>query len=122
MTFLRIILIVASVAIFVACQKPRPAVHARYVPTAAERASWPKTLDEAATRLIAGMSDEEKTEVRDTPKSELFRFHSVWGAGIRNEFGLWKGNTNLLADCHAEWADDASPVIIKAVWQKLQKP
>jgi len=121
MRFFCIILVVASVTMFVACQKPRPAVHARYVPTAAERANWPKTVDEAVTRLVASLSDKDKIEVRDTPKKELWRFHSYWGMGIRNEFGLWRGNTNLMADCHTQEPDDASMIIIEAVWQKLQK-
>ncbi len=92
-----------------------------YVPTQAERAGWPKTVDEAVTRLIDGMDDAERRMIRDTKKDGLIEFHHGWGTGIRNEFGLWKGNTNLLADCHAEHPDDASMVIIRAVWERLQK-
>jgi len=55
------------------------------------------------------------------PEEQLIRFHHGWGTGIRNEFGLWKGNKELLADCHAEHPDDASMVIIQAVWERLQK-
>jgi hypothetical protein len=97
-------------------------VHHPYVPAEAERAAWPKTVDGAVTRLISGMSDEDKARVRDTKKEDLILFHHGWGTGIRNEFGLWRGNTNLMADCHTEVPDDASMVIIQAVWQRLQKP
>jgi hypothetical protein len=97
-------------------------VHERYVPTEAERTAWPKTVDEAVTRLLAEMDDADKTGLRDTKKEDLILLHHGWGTGIRNDFGLWRGNTNLMADCHAQHPDDASMVIIKAVWQKLQKP
>ena len=97
-------------------------VHKPYVPTEAERAAWPKTVDEAVTSLLAGMDDADKARVRDTKKEDLILFHHGWGTGIRNDLGLWRGNTNLMADCHTEVPDHASMVIIKAVWQKLQKP
>ena len=85
------------------------------------RASWPRTLDEAVRRIIDDMGDAGRKMVRDTKKEKLILFRHGWGTGIRNEFGLWRGNTNLLADCHAEHPDDASMVIIEAVWQRLQK-
>ena len=95
--------------------------HKPYVPAQEERAAWPKTVDQAVTRLIERMEDADKKMVRDTKKQDLILFHDGWGTGIRNAFGLWKGNTNLLADCHAEHPDDASMVIIRAVWERLQK-
>lgn len=92
-----------------------------YVPTEVERAAWPKTLDQAVTRLIEGMNDADRKMLGETKKEDLILFHQGWGTGIRNEFGLWRGNTNLLADCQAEHPDDASMAIIKAVWERLQK-
>ena len=68
------------------------------------------------------MKDSDKKQVRETKREDLILFHHGWGTGIRNEFGLWRGNTNLMADCHAKHPDDASMVIIKAVWERLQKP
>ena len=85
------------------------------------RASWPSTLNEAVGRLIAEMDEADKKRIRETQKDDLISFHHGWGTWIRNDFGLWRGNTNLLADCHAEDPDSASMVIIEAVWQKLQK-
>jgi hypothetical protein len=85
------------------------------------RASWPSTLDQAVTRLIDEMDEADKKIIRETKEEELMTFHHGWGTGIRNEFGLWRGNTNLLADCHADHPDGASTVIIKAVWERLQK-
>jgi hypothetical protein len=68
------------------------------------------------------MKDADRTRIRDTKKEDLISFHHGWGTGIRDEFGLWRGNTNLMTACHADHPDDASMVIIEAVWQKLQKP
>jgi hypothetical protein len=122
MRFLAAIFSIVIVIALVGCHPAKPPVHKTYVPTQAERAGWPKTLDEAVTNILASMSDADKTQVRDTKKSDLILFHHSWGMGIRNEFGLWKGNTNLMSDCHADEPDAASMVIIEAVWQRLQKP
>ena len=126
MTYPRVILLIALL-ILTGCSKPQsPATEQReavqsHVVTDAERAAWPKTVNEAVTNILATMSDEDKIRVGDTPKNELILFHHGWGTGIRNDFGLWRGNTNLMADCHAGHPDDASMVIIEPVWQKLQK-
>ena len=122
MRFPHIIVLAAILWVLVGCHKPQPPPRAHYVPTEAERIAWPKTVDEAVTRLLADMKDADKARVRDTKKEDLIIFHHGWGTGIRNEFGLWRGNTNLMADCHAQHPDDASMAIIEAVWQKLQRP
>lgn len=88
---------------------------------AAVRASWPCTVEEAVTRLIIDMDEADKQRVGETKKEDLERFYKGWGAGIRNEFGLWRGNTNLLADCHVKHPDDASMAIIEKVWERLRK-
>src|SRR5262245_24625680 len=56
----------------------------------------PRTLDAAVTRLLAQMSDDDKKLVRETKEGDLIRFHLGWGMGIRNEFGLWGGNDELI--------------------------
>jgi hypothetical protein len=104
------------------CRGSQPPARAHYVPTESERAAWPKTVDEAVATILADMKDAHKARVRDTKKEDLILFHHGWGTGIRNEFGLWRGNTNLMAACHADHPDGASMVIIEAVWQRLQKP
>jgi hypothetical protein len=59
----------------------------------------PTTLDEAVAHLVSVLSEEDKATVRDTPEDDLIRFHHGWGTGIRNGFGLWGGNPELLASC-----------------------
>ncbi len=43
------------------------------------------------------------------------------GAWIRNNLGLWKGNESLLESTGAPNADDASMVIVEAVWRRLRE-
>ncbi|MBY0461171.1 MAG: hypothetical protein K2V38_27935 [Gemmataceae bacterium] len=80
----------------------------------------PKTLDEAVVHLLSVLSDESKARVRGTLERDLILFHHGWGTGIRNDLGLWGRNPELLASCGSPHPDDASMVIIRAVWRALQ--
>jgi hypothetical protein len=84
---------------------------------------WPKTLNEAVSNILNTMDEESKNKVRQTPKDDLIKYHHGWGTGIRNEFGLRKGNKELILSacgkpCHP---DDASMKIIEAVWVSLNE-
>jgi len=54
-------------------------------------------------------------------------FHFGLGMGIRNEYGLWSGNEELMDSCREisgdkdHHVDSASTVIIKALWKYFQK-
>lgn len=100
------------------CHSPAPVLPRA---AAAENTTWPRTVDEAVARILADMSAADKEKIRTTQKDDLILFHHGWGTGIRNQFGLWQGNPELMAACHATHPDDASMVIIEAVWRKLQK-
>ncbi len=84
---------------------------------------WPKTLEEAVNQILLLMCDKDKEIIKNTPKEDLIRFYHGWGIGMRNEFGLWRGNKKLLASCGSTGMhpDDASMVIIEAVREKLQQ-
>lgn len=84
------------------------------------RASWPSTLEQATIEILEWMDEADKEAVKQTEEGDLILFHHGWGTGIRNEFGLWRGNTNLMASCNTEDPDRASMAIIKSVWQRLQ--
>ncbi len=85
---------------------------------------WPKTVDEAVERLMAEISEEDKKTLMNTPERELIQYHFGLGMYIRNEFGLWQGNTDLLESCcgggYYQEPDEASSVIIKALWERLK--
>jgi hypothetical protein len=85
--------------------------------------AWPETVDDAVGELLRLLGWNTNKLVRDTPEAHLTaRFHHGLGTSIRNHFGLWEGNTSLLDSCGdiKFHPDDASAVIIKAFWQRLQ--
>lgn len=94
------------------------------VPIAAlhELPTRPKTLEEAVALLISEMSEKSKNYVQSLPEDELFIFHFGFGMTIRNRFGLWTGNFDLLESCGSPdmHPDNASGVIIHALWRELQ--
>ena len=81
---------------------------------------YPRTLHGAVDALISQMTEEEKELIRGLDKEDLIGFHVSAGPDIRNKFGLWKDNYELLISCGWVHPDDASMVIIEAVWQSLR--
>lgn len=92
----------------------------------------PTTLDDAVTLLLSTLSEEEKESLRATPREELILYHFSLGLYIRNQFGLWQGNDELLRSCYPEVADPylreivmhdpdgASSRIIEALWERVR--
>jgi len=85
---------------------------------------YPKSIKEAVDLLFSKLSKKEKQEIRNIPEHGLSSFHLSLGNYIRNEFGLWRNNEELLMACCPDnplrSAEDASAVIIKALWWALQ--
>ena len=79
----------------------------------------PTTVAEVVEDIIENMSEADKANVANTPEDDLIMFHHGWGTGIRNHYNLWQ-NQALVKATGKEHADDASMVIIKAVWQALR--
>ena len=88
-----------------------------------KKKALPKTVKEAVDYIINGMDSESIDLVKNTKeeKGELIMFHHGWGTAIRNGLKLWGGNKELLEDTGEDHPDDASMVIIKAVWSKLNE-
>jgi hypothetical protein len=80
---------------------------------------WPLNVDQAVDRLNQVLEPEQSEAVRRTKEVDLIQFHEKMGRGIRNQFGLWRGNTNLFDSCGVSHPDDASMVIIEALWNRL---
>ena len=84
-----------------------------------------ETLDEAVGVAIAALSDEEKARMVAMAQSELIGLHFGLGMWIRNHLGLWKGNDELMLAIgqgnESIAPDDASMVIIEAVWERLRE-
>jgi len=104
---------------------------------ATAESNWPRTYEEAVARLAAGLRDEDKALLRATRREDLIQFHMGWGTEIRNSFGLWQGNEELMRSCVAHGRpelaplardpnyqvghpDDVSMMLIEGVWESRQ--
>jgi hypothetical protein len=91
-----------------------------------ERKQWPATVDEAVGVVIATLSDEDKATIAAMAESELIGLHFGLGRWIRNNLGLWQGNTALMEDTRGRdpsirHPDSVSTVITEAVWERLRE-
>jgi hypothetical protein len=84
---------------------------------------WPKTLDEAVARIVRDLDDGSRDYIKTCDRTEVPSFHFSLGMYIRNTYGLWQGNKELLRSCGDEGMDpdDASMVIMYAVWDELHR-
>ena len=80
-------------------------------------------MNETVIDILSDMPEKDKNTIRNTKKEDLIMYHLGWGMGIRNYYGLWRGNIDLIIDAWGEpcHPDDASMKIIEAVWQRLQE-
>jgi hypothetical protein len=87
----------------------------------------PKTVDGAVKRLISDMSLKDRAIIANMAEVELSLLHSNLGEYIRNEFGLWSGNQDLMISCcffakkEKVHQDEASSIIIKELWKRLKE-
>jgi hypothetical protein len=94
--------------------------------------NWPSTLTEAVDRLMSTLTPDELNAIRHTPEEELISLHFSLGMRIRNTFGLWQGNDDLLHSCCAHvndpWLRESvlhdperpSGRMVEALWERLQ--
>jgi hypothetical protein len=82
----------------------------------------PKTIEEAVRYLILTLSEQEGRRIGRMSKEELLSLHHDWGAFIRNSFGMWGDNRDLLEACGspAMHPDSASAILIQSVWTLLR--
>jgi hypothetical protein len=80
----------------------------------------PETVDEAVEWLITVLEDRHKMLLTIMREDELIDLHFGLGLSIRNSFGLHDADGKLFRDCGVDNSDDASDVIIKALWNKLK--
>lgn len=91
-----------------------------------DRPATPKIIDEAVEFLLTYLTLKDQTEIGNMAEDDLINLHFSFAAYIRNNFGLWGGNDDLLNDCRKLVGDrflhqdDVSSVIIKELWKRLQ--
>ena len=87
---------------------------------AASDETLPSTVEEAVTLILKEMVPEDISSITRMDDDDLILLHHGFGTHIRNRLGLWGNNNFLLKDTGYEHPDDASMVIIKRLWVKLQ--
>lgn len=86
----------------------------------------PKTVDEAVDLLIKELSFGDRTIVANMQEEDLANLDFVFGMRIKAEFGIGRGNKDLLESCRKEsgqpTADPelATAIIIKCLWKAIQ--
>jgi hypothetical protein len=84
-----------------------------------------KNIDDVVDRLISELSFKDKTKIANMSEVDLVKLNMSWGIYIRNEFRL-EGNDPLLislksyASVNTMTPEQASYIIIKELWEKLQ--
>jgi hypothetical protein len=87
----------------------------------------PQSVEEAVDRLHANMGLNNEILLATMNEEDLIDAHLALGYQIRHEFGLWTGNIALLESCRIIAddknlpIDDASMLIIKALWDKVKQ-
>ncbi|WP_348637023.1 DUF6794 domain-containing protein [Methylomonas sp. UP202] len=79
----------------------------------------PTTLPEAVDRLQSILLEEDKQAIAGMAVDDLYNLHFNLGLAIRN---AWLNRTggDLLTACGTYHPDDASQVILVALWRALQ--
>jgi hypothetical protein len=92
-----------------------------------EKVANPQTVDEAVEQLIFGLPLKDKTSIANMTEDELNVLNLTLGQYIRNNLRLWDENSELMKSCRKVSEnilldpDQASGVIIKELWKKLQR-
>jgi hypothetical protein len=87
----------------------------------------PITVDQAVERLISELSLKDKTTIANMAEIELSVLYMTIDEYIRNEFGLWSGNNDLMNSCcffakkDKVSEDEASFTIIRELWKRLRE-
>ena len=87
----------------------------------------PRSISEAVSRLLTGMSLKDRATVANMTEEELTNLKLTLGSYIRDAFGIGSGNEKLIEDCRTASGDPALPrkeaatVIIGKLWKELRR-
>ena len=91
-----------------------------------EKDSLPQTVEQAADKLLLKLSLRDKTMIANIPEENLIDLYRSLEVYIQNEVRSWLSNELLLKSCRSASGKNnlgqhnASLIIIKALWYKLQ--
>jgi hypothetical protein len=80
----------------------------------------PATVEAAVQYLRDKLSKEDLARLAAMTEDDLIGLHFGLGLYVRNQLGLWGGNKSLLEATGAWHPDDASGVIINALWRHVR--
>jgi hypothetical protein len=82
---------------------------------------FPQSIAEAVERLVQECEQSRLDPILGGDETDLIGEHLGLGMHIRNEFGLWGKNDELMAECGCNHPDEASQVILRALWTHLRE-
>ena len=94
---------------------------------AIKEVNFPRTVDQALTRLLSDLSLRDKTKIAKLKEEELVSLYFSLGEYVRNAFGLWSGNRELMESCRTLSGmnelqeDDASAFIVKEFLKRVHE-
>jgi len=83
--------------------------------------NYPKTIAEALDILINIMLYEEKEFLKLAEEEDLSLLRNTFWKRIRIDFGLYEENYELISNCKANNPEDASMIIVTALWKRLKR-
>jgi hypothetical protein len=92
-----------------------------------EKDILPKTVEEATNRLLSKLSLRDKTMIANIPRDNVMDLYNSLEEYMQKEVSSWLTNKSLLKSCRSISGDKqlseygASLVIVKLLWEKLQK-
>lgn len=81
--------------------------------------SPPKNRKEAIAVLDQILPQEQKDHLKGMKKEDLIMLHHGFGTGLRNGFGLWHGDSQIVKDYGGGDPDDVSMKLIEEYWATL---
>ncbi|MBC7749219.1 MAG: hypothetical protein H7Z76_11710 [Methylotenera sp.] len=92
-----------------------------------DRDNWAQTIDVAVIKLQTVVAPEIIGKMRQMTWKEFENEYSIFGGlsmMIRNYFGLWRGNYDLMLACDLDKpnADDVSEIILYNLWESVSNP
>jgi hypothetical protein len=80
----------------------------------------PQTVEEAVDLIVSKLSEDDVSILLgiESPRG-MIKFHHGWGTQLRNSLGLWRKESPLRESTGMTHADDASGVIMRAVWERI---
>lgn len=78
-----------------------------------EAPDWPTTTTQAVMLIAEELTDGDKSAIATLRQRDMTQYHHGLGTYVRNRFGLWRGNMELLDSTGTKHPDDASQVILE---------